>query len=163
MGESLNQRCKKKKVLTKGKKLREGKYFNKKMIVLEKGEGKGRKYNGKGTEQRCVALHSPPYCFVAFSHRFYHRAPRSRRNGSNGRMHVLFPRFSPHLLLSHLSNLRKKKGNAVSQAARVSPPLYLSLLFFCLLFYLRSKTRQETYGEDKRGTKKKRRGARLQV
>jgi len=64
---------------------------------------------------------------------------------------------------------RRLSQYVVSQSQpRVSPRSYLSLLAFLLplLFYLRSKTGQETDGEgrgDRRGTKKKRHGARLQV
>lgn len=117
----------------------------------------------EGSNGRNVALHSPPYCFVAPSLRRSLR-DREETEATEECMCLFSSFFSPSLPFSPEQPVKEErvKGDAVSQAARVSRP-YLSLPAFLppLLFCLRSKTRQETDGEDKRGAKKKRRGARL--
>lgn len=142
-----------------------------KTIALEKGRSKKAKgevkhlrkkgSNEKGMEQRCVVLH---YFVASFlRHSLYRCARQPRRNGSNGRMHVLFSSFFSPFLAFLPESRREKKGWKATpylrRSASLLDPIYPYLLFSLppLLFYLRSKTGRKP--TEKTGEAPRRKGA----
>lgn len=116
-------------------------------------EGSNGKDAWSNDASRCIhhriaSLHFPS------THSTTDGRPRKERKQRKNAC-TFFSFFCPSLSFLPEQPARKErvKGDAVSQPARVSPRSYLSLPAFLppLLFCLRSKTRQETDGEDKRG------------
>lgn len=141
-----------------------------KTIALEKGEERSKAFeegsNGKGSNDasRCIH-HSIASLHLPFVAHYAARAPATAEKRKQRKNACTFSSFfSPSLSFLPEQPVREErvKGDAAPylRQPRVSPRPYLSLPAFLLplLFYLRSKT-----GRTGGGTKKKRRGARLQV